>query len=98
MFQECLTSDSKKFQKALSASFKEDFKRVQVFQRRFKDYLECFKVVLFLKVSCCMSLITASLAEGGLVRKEIVTTRYINIFSATFRFLRIHKIIHVRYV
>ena len=39
----------------------------QVFKICFKHYWKCFKVVLFLKVYCCMSLIAATRAEGGLV-------------------------------
>ena len=48
----------------VSRKFQENFK---VLNRSLKLLRGCFKVVLFLKVYCSMSLIAATRAEGGLV-------------------------------
>ena len=54
--------------RVFEGSFKNFFK---VFQRSLKLLCGCFKVVLFFKVYCCMSLIAATRAEGGLVYFEL---------------------------
>ena len=57
--------------KALSRVFQDSFKNFsKVFQGRLKLLLGCSKVVMLLKVYCCMSLIVATRAEGGLVHFE----------------------------
>ena len=54
--------------KGLSRVFQNNFKNFsKVFQERLKLLLGCFKVFMLLKVHCCMSLIAATWAEGGLV-------------------------------
>ena len=79
MFQGCFTEDSRVFQgsfKGVSRMFQGCFKKVlRVFHENFKGvsrkFQGCFKEVprkgVSRKVSCCMALIAASRAEGGLV-------------------------------
>ena len=57
VFQAYIQRVSRMFQGSLKTNFK----------RCFKHYWKCFKVVLFLKLYCCMPLIAATRAEGGLV-------------------------------
>ena len=52
----------REFFKGVTREFQECFKRVS------RGFQGCFKEDFFLKVYCCMPLITATRAEGGLVK------------------------------
>ena len=84
-FQRCFNSVSQVIQ-AFEVSFKGSFKRVsRIFHRSFKEVsrkvLQCliefkglarvFQCCYVFKVNCCISLIAATRAEGGLVKTLI---------------------------
>ena len=69
--------------KCLSRVFQRSFKtNFQVFQRCFKHYWKCFKVVLFLKIYCCICH-SSQLPEQkeGLFHKEIVFQTFFFFFK-----------------
>ena len=67
VFYQSFKDLSKKCQRSFIEVSRKFQENVKVFNRSLKPLWGCFKVVLFLKVFCCMSLIAATRAEGGLV-------------------------------
>ena len=69
MSQGCLKGVSRHFQrsfKEVSRVFKESVKS-SVFQENFKKKFQWFLKIVSIKFCCCLDLIAATLAEGGLV-------------------------------